>query len=124
MLSSSHINSGATNYLRDRLSKKMTVAIPTTITNSHGHKIIFFVFVGDAFLVVFLLTDTWGTTLTGSFFDDEDACEDVLEADCDDDVDELPVDSDVALVELADDDDAGSLFSPILGRLLVSKTTP
>ena len=101
----------------------MTVAIPTTITNSHGHKIIFFVFVGDAFLVVFLLTDTWGTTLTGSFFDDEDACEDVLEADCGDDVDELPVDSDVALVELADDD-AGSLSSPILGRLLVSKTTP
>lgn len=61
--------------------------------------------------------------MTGSFFDDEDACEDVLEADCDDDVDELPVDSDVALVELADDD-AGSLSSPILGRLLVSKTTP
>ena len=52
--------------------------------------------------------------MTGSFFDDEDACEDVLEADCDDDVDELPVDSDVALVELADDD-AGSLSSPILG---------
>lgn len=62
--------------------------------------------------------------MTGSFFDDEDACEDVPETDCDDDIDELPVDSDVALVELADDDDAGSLFSPILGRLLVSKITP
>ena len=31
--------------------------------------------------------------------DDEDACEDVLEADCDDDVDDLPVDSDVALTQ-------------------------